>query len=328
MTELWAPIRDYSYYKISSLGRVCSTRNNKSIILTPKPLSSGYVTVHIIKDDKTSHHERVHRLVAETFIPNPEKKEIVDHINRNRSDNRVENLRWVTAAENGQNISQAEQFKVKSIGQYDEKGTLIKIWDSIISIERELGISKDIITTAYRTQQSFQGYYWIDQSSLPIAGEEWKSVIIGEHTLIVSTEGRVRTLAGNITYGHKVNTGYRAVHIGDITMVVHRIICLAFKPIENPDDYQVNHIDGDKHNNRISNLEWVTGSQNVQHAHTLKPTKSQRPVVQLTLDGQIIKHHITLKQAAQELGVHICCIINVCEGKYQTSKGYKWRYSE
>lgn len=46
---------------------------------------------------------RVHRIVAETFIPNPENKSEVDHINRIRNDNRVENLRWVTRLENAQN---------------------------------------------------------------------------------------------------------------------------------------------------------------------------------------------------------------------------------
>lgn len=61
---------------------------------------NGYI--HVIIDGKNYY---VHRLVAETFIPNPEGKPTVDHINRDRSDNRVYNLRWATAKEQKENSS-------------------------------------------------------------------------------------------------------------------------------------------------------------------------------------------------------------------------------
>ena len=61
--------------------------------------SKGYFTVNLFKDG-VGHWKFIHRLIAECFIPNPDKKPCVDHINRLRIDNHISNLRWVTQAEN------------------------------------------------------------------------------------------------------------------------------------------------------------------------------------------------------------------------------------
>ena len=66
------------------------------------PHGQGYIEFHI-QNNCTRLHGLVHIMIARTFIPNHEDKPCVDHINGNRSDNRVENLRWVTKAQNGMN---------------------------------------------------------------------------------------------------------------------------------------------------------------------------------------------------------------------------------
>ena len=98
--EIWKEIKGYEgLYEVSSEGRV---RNLiKGNYLSLKNLN-GYQRVGLC-----IHHKQkwffVHRLVAQTFIPNPEEKPEVDHINCDRCDNRVENLRWVTSKENNNN---------------------------------------------------------------------------------------------------------------------------------------------------------------------------------------------------------------------------------
>ena len=69
--------------------------------LKPRPIPKGYQRVYL-RDEETGKRKDyyVHRLIAETFIPNPENKRCVNHINCNRSDNSVENLEWATSAEN------------------------------------------------------------------------------------------------------------------------------------------------------------------------------------------------------------------------------------
>ena len=83
-------------YYVTDEGRLFNKITNEEFI--PVPNKNGYVYI-------TIQYKRVklHRIIAEAFIPNPDNKPQIDHINRNKLDNSVENLRWVTAQENSNN---------------------------------------------------------------------------------------------------------------------------------------------------------------------------------------------------------------------------------
>ena len=91
-------IEDFPNYSISRDGVVMN--NETGHVLKMHKDSGGYLSVKL-----PSLQQRLHRLLAKAFIPNPENKECVDHINRNKLDNRLENLRWATKSENCQNVS-------------------------------------------------------------------------------------------------------------------------------------------------------------------------------------------------------------------------------
>ncbi len=95
-------IQGYPMYLIYTDGRVWS-KKGKGRFLKPAKDRKGYLHVRIYNDEghKT---KKIHRLVAENLIPNPDNKPQVDHINRIRDDNRVENLRWVNQSENNLNM--------------------------------------------------------------------------------------------------------------------------------------------------------------------------------------------------------------------------------
>lgn len=107
--EIWKDIKGYEgFYKISSYGRIMNTgiyrdgRRYNPKVLIPNTDIHGYKYVSLYKEGKVK-SVKVHRLVAEAFIPNPENKPCIDHIDTDRTNNRVNNLRWVTYKENANN---------------------------------------------------------------------------------------------------------------------------------------------------------------------------------------------------------------------------------
>lgn len=151
--EEWRPIRDYKDYFISSLGRVKSNKcwHGKQSILLKVNHAPIYSGVNLCKDGKVK-RRTIHRLVANAFLPNPNKLPFVNHKNGIKKDNRLENLEWCTPLEN---ISHA----VKT-GLWDFKGEkchLAKVnWEQVRQIRaryrkgnttyeklgREFGIAK------------------------------------------------------------------------------------------------------------------------------------------------------------------------------------------
>lgn len=98
-------IKNFTNYMVDNTGdnfrTIWSTKYSK--YLKPSLDSRGYYFVYIKNDDGKYYNKRIHRLIAEAYIPNPENKQFIDHINAIRTDNRIENLRWCTLKENNNN---------------------------------------------------------------------------------------------------------------------------------------------------------------------------------------------------------------------------------
>ena len=169
--EIWKPIKDYeNEYEISNYGEVKSlARNTTKGKILKSFLQNGYLRVMLSKNNKKRWYS-IHRLVAETFILNSENKPQINHKDGNKLNNHVDNLEWCTASENIvhsinnklRTIKNGGQHKLsKKVYQFNLDGEVVKIWDSLNDIHRELGISAGNISNCCNgKKKSIKGFVW------------------------------------------------------------------------------------------------------------------------------------------------------------------------
>ena len=193
--EIWKPVVGFDgYYEVSNLGRVRSVERTieyadgrvytyRCRVLSPTVDKYGYCTVQLSVNRKIK-RRRVHNLVAEAFISNPEKKPYIDHIDTNPSNNHYKNLRWATQKDNMNNpltksriktsmkmggalkciaTKKAEGKFIKKVYQYSLDGLLIAEYDSITDAHKATNISKTGICMCCSPRykiNSICGYIW------------------------------------------------------------------------------------------------------------------------------------------------------------------------
>jgi len=278
--ERWRTIEEFPKYQISDCGRVRHSITHRIRFLKPNP--QGYITI-ILQSGSRTYLRAVHRLVATAFLPNDENKRSVDHINRNKLDNRLQNLRWSTISEqmlNRRRIVAASSRK--SILQLDDQKRLCQKHDSLIIAgnyimkkyrQHAAKSAQAVIRNACRTGAKAFGCYWQYEGYTVIENEEWTCITIDGYVFNVSDHGRVKSKNGRISYGSKDAAGYMTTISwkggkggSGKAAKIHRLVAMGFIPNTNENCKYVNHIDGVKHNNHVDNLEWVTHQENMLHA--------------------------------------------------------------
>lgn len=186
----------------------------------------------------------------------------------------------------------------------------------------------------------------IEYSEEELKNEMWKDIIGYEGLYQISNLGRIKSLERKVRHNYgglrivpeKIlkpspdGDGYLYISLSKEgkkkNPKIHKLVAYHF--LENPDNLpQVNHLDEDKNNNRLSNLEWCTCLHNLTHSNIIRKGNIARAkaIVQKSLTGEVIREYESIAEAQRELSLkNHTGIIRCCQGKQNTSHGYKWEY--
>lgn len=338
MEEIWKPIDQFPNYNVSNLGNIKNIVTNKPLKLNCK---DGYCNISLVNDEikKTF---KVHRLVALAFIENPENKSDVNHKDKNKLNNHILNLEWMTRKEN--NIHRCKDLiittnKNKPICRIDKNTDEILETYNSIEDAATWAFNNELTKNTHNGRNAIgncitglskisYGFKWILEPQVEcLEGEIWKQVPNTIKTYWVSNLGRFKNSSGIILVNSKLTPGgYNVVSVDNVTYRLHRIVALTF--IENPENKeQVNHIDGNKTNNAVSNLEWVTNKENQIHKFkTGLGNNYTRKIGQYDLEHNLIKEFSSIVSAAKELNIGKSNIRGILSNYRKTAGGFIFKY--
>lgn len=318
------------FYYINKEGKVYSLYVND--FMTPYLTSSDYSAV--VLHEKTN---LVHRLVAKTFIPKVENKDIVNHIDGNKLNNNVDNLEWSDYAENNKHYhALGLQGKNKTLGDYkyyqlDDDKNVIAEFDSITKIKDKINISHSWISKAAKGEDTkVGGYYWkrekIDHYN-KYKDEIWKPTNTKtdiDEFVEVSNYGRVRNKNTNHLYKTNTLNQYENINIKNGNtkrpLKIHRLVAQSFLKNEAGEKAHVNHKDKNIINNHVDNLEWLNPKEHMLKDHAVS-------VTEVCEDGTVRVHN-SIVEAGQARNVNPGQISSVIASKGRCRKSYWFRTKE
>jgi predicted transposase YbfD/YdcC len=271
--EQWIKLKDYNNYSVSSFGNIKNNITNK--LMKPK-INNGYYIINIKSNDNKYINVPIHRLVAIMFLDNNENKHTVNHKNHNKLDNNLHNLEWFTMNEQNIHKRKRENTPGRKVLQYDLNMNYIQSFNTVREAGRSINkeqYSTMISKVCKGTLESYMNFIWkYDQENILKNEEIWKELTYNKHIFNVSNYGRVKNKYG-YSYGSLTDSGYlrtsSCFNKQIMKKFVHVLVAEAFISKIN-DNLIVNHKDGNKSNNNVNNLEWVTFSENAKHSHNIK----------------------------------------------------------
>jgi hypothetical protein len=328
--EIWKPITDFPDYEISNLGRIWS--NYKCELLALSNYNKGYKYVQLWKDN-ISTRRTVHDLVGCHFLPEKiEGTYMVNHIDGNPENNTSENLEWTNHELNSRHAAKTGLLG-RRIVQISENN--YKTYFSVKLCSEELGISEHKLRKLINTGTIYNGSKFMFESEkktiyIEDEGKEdikWKE--IEGFPYMINTIGQILNEQNKqkaVTKGK-----YYMVNLTDYdgnrkTCSIHILVAKAFIP--NPNNYPiVNHIDNDRYNNRISNLEWCTQKENLEHA-SKNNRLFKRKIEQYDIDENLLGKFNSIVEAAKITGINKSSIANCCRGDRKIACEYIWKYAD
>lgn len=166
--------------------------------------------------------------------------------------------------------------------------------------------------------------------------EKWKDIEGYEGFYQVSSFGRVKSLYFNREKILKLSSsrGYQQITLhlrGEVkTKPIHRLVMEIFNPINDMNNYDINHKDENKTNNRIDNLEWMSHKDNCNYGNrNKKVSNKQRNDIKKSIPVKCLETQTiypSIREAARATGLDVPAIANTCKGIYKATHGYHWEH--
>jgi hypothetical protein len=337
-----------NFIDISQTGKVRYNNYHGVRIADGYKRTSGYVQIGIWSTTYS-----LHRLVAWAFLRHqwtPEKN-TVDHIDGNPSNNHVSNLEWISQAEQNRRRFERAVLSGKKLSNTTTNSNQVSVkrkdndeqaesFDSYADAERSLGLTDGTLSRFARGEnpQSLADY---DIEAVPIdptlLALTWEPIVIlGIATKWkISKTGHVMNSFGKISKGSEDGGNYRVVHIEPFGLIrVHALVVATFfeqKSRPTP-SHTINHKDGNRGHNDVSNLEWATYSEQTLHQWAMNKTSGARkqradskPIEAAPVGTEDWTRYPGISQCANTLNVKRENIRACLKGQRKTIGGYKYR---
>lgn len=331
--QKWLPIPDCPPYEASDQGNIRNSATGKIRKLSQK---AEYIQVRLLVNKKEVYRS-VHKVVAELFVPRPAdpSKKLVNHKNGNKKDNRAENLEWTNQSENrlhAINVLGKNKGCQRSVIQHDLENNEIRTFTSLTEAANELKLNSDKIGTACKKSEEYGGFNWKYKDEYKNISDfsGWKDIPANDKYLI-SPMGQIYSKFNKrLRKIQLTENGYQCVCLSENKKVVRKYVHILMaetfliKP-EGEGVFVVNHKDGNKSNNVISNLEWVTQSKNILDA--VKAGKIVKKVIQCDPDTHDeIREYNSIQEAADDHNISRTGVSQVLTARQKTAAGFFWKY--
>lgn len=334
------PVKTQKCWQVSNFGRC---QNMYGTITYGSLKRSGYYRVQI-----EGQHYFVHRLVKFAFDgpPGNDLAWQVNHLDGNTSNNRLDNLQYATCSHNilHSYCEASRRFgghKHRKQVMWRPKGsTTWTTSKSICAAAVKLNLSPKSVSECCRCRSFCKGFEFRFSPRIEeMDGEEWQPMVDPKSGRIlsgrmVSSLGRMQFENGRISRGCRQKQGYFRTNCVGLqrSQLVHRLVARAFLgPPPSPKHTQINHKDGDRGNNSVANLEYVTPSENMLHRYSNGKSASRN-------DGKAVEgrpygsndtwtSYPSMSIAANKLRLYQGSISKCVKGHCRRTGGYEFRLS-
>lgn len=264
--EKWYPAQFYSVktnemirfenYSVSDRGNVKNNITRR--VLKQRRDTKGYLTCNIYSSVIKPKKQSIHQMVVSSILGSPGDNQMtVDHINRNKLDNRIQNLRWATRQEQRLNTKRINAHPKRiPVSKFSLENIEIARYDSICKIE---GFNPGGIVRSMISNEPYLGYIWKCTPIELTYNETWRK---WDEVTDLSNLGRVRRLhSSGVFYqvfpNKHGNQGY-TITKGKRQISLHRAMAIVFLGLEfNNTEMVAYHLNGDKEDNRLRNIDII-----------------------------------------------------------------------